>query len=55
MILGTSVLCNFQQIGIWDEFRSIGKPFIAMELLNETLELVTMVDFSERESMCELI
>ncbi|KAF9367894.1 hypothetical protein CPB97_005175, partial [Podila verticillata] len=51
MSLGSAVSCNFQQIGIWDEFRSIGKPYKGMELFNETLKHVATIDMSGRESI----
>lgn len=35
--LGTAIAPLFQQLGIYDEFKKLGKPYTQLELFNEDL------------------
>ncbi|KAG0017278.1 hypothetical protein BGZ81_010807, partial [Podila clonocystis] len=52
MTLGGDIAAIFQQLGIWEDFKSIGKPFRGTEMFSENLKLVAKVDIEAREAFC---
>ncbi|KAG0021952.1 hypothetical protein BGZ81_008731 [Podila clonocystis] len=52
MSLGSSVTTLFKQIGIYPEFKKIGKPNIAARFYNEERKPLFSMSFAEREGYC---
>ncbi|KAF9311539.1 hypothetical protein BG003_007305 [Podila horticola] len=52
MSLGLTVSSLFQQLGILEEFQSLGKPFCNMDIFNENLAQSARLDLSYREALC---
>ncbi|KAF9276731.1 hypothetical protein BGZ74_003550, partial [Mortierella antarctica] len=48
MLLGSSVITLFQQLGLYEEFQAIGKPFVQTNLVDEHLQPYHTLDFSLR-------
>lgn len=51
MSLGLTVSSLFQQLGILEEFQSLGKPFCNMDIFNENLAQSARLDLSYREAL----
>ncbi|KAG0325826.1 hypothetical protein BG000_001654 [Podila horticola] len=52
LTMGSNVKQLFEQLGIYEEFRAIGKLGVHVKLLNEDLTTQILVDFTERQKMC---
>lgn len=40
-----------KQLGVYDEFRKMGKPWIAVDAYTEDLQLDIVMNYKEREAM----
>ncbi|KAG0325450.1 hypothetical protein BG004_003212 [Podila humilis] len=49
MSMGANLAPLFKQLGLYEEFLTIGKPNIGMDLFNEQAELLFSMDFRDRE------
>ncbi|KAG0006754.1 hypothetical protein BGZ81_005309, partial [Podila clonocystis] len=52
MTLGGNVRNIMAQLGLWEEFKNIGKPFKGLEIFSENLKLVAKVDVEAHEAFC---
>ncbi|KAG0082837.1 hypothetical protein BGZ93_002185, partial [Podila epicladia] len=50
MTLGCNVWTVMAQLGLWEEFKSIGIPFTSLEIYSENLKLVTSIDGTAAET-----
>ncbi|KAG0023641.1 hypothetical protein BGZ81_008050 [Podila clonocystis] len=52
LTMGSNIKPLFNQLGIYEEFQTIGKLGVHVKLLNEDLTTQILVDFTERQKMC---
>ncbi|KAF9317215.1 hypothetical protein BG003_001080, partial [Podila horticola] len=52
MKLGGNIWNIMTQLGLWEEFQSIGMPYIFMTVFSENLEPVATIDASANEKLC---
>lgn len=48
MSLGSSVSTLFEQLGMLEEFKKIGKPNVGLEVFSEDRKSAFLMDFSKR-------
>ncbi|KAG0349381.1 hypothetical protein BG004_007008 [Podila humilis] len=51
MSMGGNVVALFKQLGIYEEFRSIGKPWTVVDAYTEDLKLDIVMNYHEREAI----
>lgn len=51
LALGANLRPLFEQIGVYEEFKKIGKPGIQLQVFSDDLKPQFVMDFTERESL----
>ncbi|KAG0342032.1 hypothetical protein BG000_007225 [Podila horticola] len=52
LALGANLRPLFEQLGIYEEFKKIGKPGIQLQVFSDALKPQFVMDFTERERLC---